>query len=88
MPTGKIRKSGNSNVIVLSPEYMEQKNLKEGQTVQFEVSSKDGLRKLWGSMKHLKIDAQKAKDELRNEWAISDLKLRLHEKSKPYNKRG
>ena len=68
MPTTRIRKSGNSNVIVLTPEYMEQKNLKNGQIVQYEVSSKAGLEKLWGMGKHLKIDAQKAKDELRKEW--------------------
>lgn len=68
MPTTKIRKSGNSNVIVLPPEYMEERNLKTGQTVQFEVSSKAGLEKLFGIGKHLKIDAQKAKDELRKEW--------------------
>ena len=68
MPTARIRKSGNSNVIVLPPEYMEEKSLKTGQTVQFEVSSKASLEKLWGRGKHLKIDAQKAKDELRKEW--------------------
>ncbi|HLC59808.1 MAG TPA: hypothetical protein VJJ52_00070 [Candidatus Nanoarchaeia archaeon] len=68
MPTTKIRKSGNSNVIILPPEYMEERSLKTGQTVQFEVSSKTGLQKLFGMGKHLKIDAQKAKDELRKEW--------------------
>ncbi|MDP3765800.1 MAG: hypothetical protein Q8R04_04760 [Nanoarchaeota archaeon] len=68
MPTTKIRKSGNSNVIVLPPEYMEERNLRTGQTVQYEVSSKTGLQKLFGMGKHLKIDAQKAKDELRKEW--------------------
>ena len=68
MPTTRIRKSGNSNVIVLPPEYMEQRNLKNGQIVQYEVSSKAGLQKLFGRGKNLKIDAQKAKDELRKEW--------------------
>lgn len=84
MPTTKIRKSGNSNVIVLPPAYMEKKSLKTGQVVQFEVSSKAGLQKLWGSMKHLKIDAQKAKNELREIWNISDSKLSLHEKIRLY----
>jgi len=68
MPTTKIRKSGNSNVIVLPPEYMESKNLKTGQTIQYEVSSKDGLQKLWGMGKGLKIDTQKVKNDLRKEW--------------------
>lgn len=68
MPTATIRKSGNSNVIILPPEYMEERNLKTGQTVQYEISSKTRLQKLFGMGKHLKIDAQKAKDELRKEW--------------------
>ena len=87
MPTTKIRKSGNSNVIVLPPEYMQQKNLKTGQEVQYEVSSKAGLQKLFGSLKGLKIDTQKFKDELRKEEAISDAKMfRLHEKQRSYKK--
>ena len=71
MPTGKIRKSGNSNVIVLPPEYMEERSLKTGQVVQFEVYSKLGLQKLWGMGKHLKIDTQKVKNQLRKEWGTS-----------------
>ena len=30
--------------------------------------SKNNISQLWGRGKHLKIDAQKAKDELRQEW--------------------
>ena len=87
MPTTKIRKSGNSNVIVLPPEYMQQKNLKTGQEVQFDVSSKAGLQRLFGSLKDPRIDAQKFKDELRKEEAISEAKtFRLHEKQRQYKK--
>ena len=36
--------------------------------VEFEVFKKTDLSKLWGMSRHLKIDAQKAKNELRKEW--------------------
>ena len=68
MPVSKVRKSGNSTVLVLPPEFVRERNLKEGETVEFEVFKKTDLSKLWGMHKHLKIDAQKAKDELRKEW--------------------
>ena len=55
---------------------MKEKNLKVGDIVNFEVyPSTNPLRKLWGSGKHLKIDAQKAKDELREEWNDDRLNL-------------
>ena len=47
---------------------MEEKNLKVGDIVNFEIFQTNPLSKLWGMGKHLKIDAQKAKDELREEW--------------------
>ena len=68
MPTGRIRKSGNSTVLVLPPFYVKERKLKIGEEVGFEIFNKTALRELWGRGKHLKIDAQKAKDELRKEW--------------------
>ena len=68
MPTAKIRKSGNSTVLVLPTHYLKERNLRIGQEVTFEIIPKVDLSKLWGVSKHLKIDAQKAKDELRKEW--------------------
>ena len=68
MPTTKIRKSGNSTVLVLPPHYLKERGFKEGDDVGFELFRKEALKKLWGRGKHLKIDAQKAKDELRKEW--------------------
>ena len=47
---------------------MKKKNLKVGDIVNFEIFHTNPLRNLWGASKHLKIDAQKAKDELRKEW--------------------
>jgi len=68
MPIAKIRKSGNSTVLVISPEVVKERNLHVGETVNYEVFKRGNLKKLWGLSKHLKIDAQKAKDELREEW--------------------
>ncbi|HCE31447.1 TPA: hypothetical protein DEQ89_05620 [Candidatus Daviesbacteria bacterium] len=69
MPTTKIIKFGKGAAIVIPPEYMKERNIKVGDTVNFEVYPlTNPLSKLWGRGKHLKIDAQKAKDELRKEW--------------------
>ena len=75
MPTTRIRKSGNSIVLTVPPHYVKERNIKVGQEVTFEIIPKVDLSKLWGAGKHLKIDAQKAKDELRKEWERSDAKL-------------
>ena len=68
MPTAKVRRSGNSTVLVLPPHYIRDRKIRLGQEVEFEIFRKVDLSKLWGRGKHLKIDAQKAKDELRKEW--------------------
>ena len=68
MPIAKIRKSGNSTVLVISPEEIKEKNIHIGETVEYIIVKKGYIKNLWGMSKHLKIDAQKAKDELREEW--------------------
>lgn len=68
MPEAKIRKSGNSTVLVIPPEIIKERHLKIGETVEFQIFKNVNLKKLFGISKHLKIDAQKAKDELRKEW--------------------
>ena len=68
MPIAKIRKSGNSTVLVIPPEEIKEKNLHIGETVEYLILKKNNIRQLWGRGKHLKIDGQKAKDELRKEW--------------------
>ena len=68
MPIAKIRKSGNSTVLVLPPGFIRERNIQLGEVVEFEVFKKVNLKALFGSGKHLKIDAQKAKNELRKEW--------------------
>ena len=68
MPIAKIRKSGNSTVLVLPPEVIRERNIKVGETVEYQIFKKVNLKKLFGQGKHLSIDAQKAKDALRKEW--------------------
>ena len=68
MPIAKIRKSVNSTVLVIPPEEIKEKNLHIGETVEYLILKKNNISQLWGRGKHLKIDAQKAKDELRQEW--------------------
>ena len=68
MALSKIRKSGNSNVLVVSPTIMREKQIKVGDTVEYEVFKKTDLKNVFGKGKHIKINAQKAKDMLRKEW--------------------
>jgi len=68
MPIAKIRKSGNSNVIVISPDVIKERKIKVGEVVEYQIFKDVNLKRLFGRGKHLKIDAQKAKDELRKEW--------------------
>ena len=63
-----IRKSGNSTVLVVSPEVTRAQNLKIGEIVEYEIFNRVNLKSLFGRGKHLRINAQKAKDELRKEW--------------------
>lgn len=68
MPMAKIRKSGNSTVLVIPPEVVKERNVKIGEIVEYQIFKKVNLKSLWGKSKHLKIDAQKAKNEIRKEW--------------------
>lgn len=62
---------------------MKQKGIKVGDIVNFEIFPlNNSLRKLWGRGKHLKIDAQKVKDELRKEDYEDFKKMEKHFKKK------
>ncbi len=70
MITSKLRKSGNSAVLVVPPEILRQMKLKLGETYHFEVFPKGDIRDLFGRGKHLprKMSTQKIKDMLRDQW--------------------
>ena len=64
----KLRKWGNSIGIVIPNEALKEKDLKEGEEVIIEINKKNKIKKLFGSLKTLKLDSQKIKDELRQDW--------------------
>lgn len=68
----KLRKWGNSMGIVIPSEILRENSLKEGEDVIIEIKKKEGMRKIFGSLRNLKIDSQKMKDELRMEWGKRD----------------
>lgn len=68
MLISKIRKSGNSTVLVLPPDAVKGRNLRVGESVEYEIFRKVDLKNVFGKGKHLKINSQKAKDMLREEW--------------------
>ena len=63
-----IRKSGNSTVLVIPPEDVKERKVKIGEKVEFEVFKRVDLASFYGKGKHLRINAQKAKNQLRKEW--------------------
>mgnify|MGYP001596062802 CR=1 FL=1 len=68
MPIAKIRKSGNSTVLIIPPEIIKERKIKIGETVEYQIFKKVDLSRLFGRGKNLKINAQRAKDDLRKEW--------------------
>ena len=65
----RIREWGNSLGIVIPREKIEEAGLVKGQDVTIELKAENPLKAVFGSLKNWKIDAQKAKDELRKEWS-------------------
>ena len=69
MPIVKIRKSGNSTVIVIPAQMVKEKNIRPGEEVEFLLFKREGIKSFFGRGKHLKkLNSQKMKDMLRKEW--------------------
>ncbi len=66
---GRIREWGNSLGIVIPKEKIKETGLVKDQEVTIDVQAENPIKTLFGSLKGWKIDAQKAKDELRKEWS-------------------
>jgi len=64
-----LRNWGSSLGVVVPKEVVRQEHLKEGEEVVIELHKKKTMRDVFGSMKDLKIDSQKMKDDLRKEWS-------------------
>ena len=64
----KIKKWGNSFGIVLPMEFVEQKKLKENETISIEVVRKADLSDVFGMIKKRKMSGQEFKDMVREGW--------------------
>ncbi len=64
----KLRKWGNSFGVVVPTKEIKEENIKEGEEITvLLVKRSNALRETFGTLKGLKIDAQKMKDEIRKE---------------------
>lgn len=64
----KLRRWGNSFGIVIPSEVMRVENFKEGEEVIVEVSRKENLKKVFGSLKDWKVNSQELKNQAREDW--------------------
>ena len=66
----KPKQWGNSLGITIPSEIVKEEGVSTEKKIKIIIigEKNNPLRKLYGLSKHLKIDAQKAKDELRKEW--------------------
>ncbi|MBI1972179.1 MAG: AbrB/MazE/SpoVT family DNA-binding domain-containing protein [Candidatus Aenigmarchaeota archaeon] len=64
-----VKRWGSSLGVVIPSEVVKQKGLREGDTVVLEISKRNTIREIFGSLKHNKLDSQKIKNDLRREWS-------------------
>ncbi len=64
----KLRKWGNSFGVVIPSKILNKKDLKEGQEVVIEITKKEDLRKIFGSLRDWKINSQEMKEQSREDW--------------------
>ncbi len=65
----RIKKWGNSFGIVVPIDEIKERNLREGEEVIVKIEKKRTIKQIFGSLKNWKIDSQKLKDELREDWS-------------------
>ncbi len=65
----KAKKWGSSLGVVIPVEIVKEEKLHEGDDVIIEIRKKKTIKELFGSMKGIKLDSQKMKDEMRKEWS-------------------
>ncbi len=63
----KLRKWGSSLGVVIPKEIIKKQHLKQGEEIIIEIKRKPSIKKMFGSLKGWKLDAQKFKDEIRKE---------------------
>lgn len=75
----RVKKWGNSLGIVLPSEFVDKERLKENERISINVIKEVDLSDIFGSLKGLKLDTQKFKDEMRKEEAeIEERKWKQH----------
>lgn len=62
------KKWGSSIGVVIPKEIVEREHIKENDEVKFEVKKAHTAKEIWGLFPDIKVDAQKAKDEMRKGW--------------------
>lgn len=65
----RAKKWGSSLGVVIPSEIVKEEKLHEGDKVIIEIRKKKTVREIFGSMKDLKVDSQKMKNETRKEWS-------------------
>ena len=63
-----VKKWGNSLGIILPKELVEEEHIKQNDKIKVEVKKRPKGKDVWGLVPGWKIDAQKAKDEVRKMW--------------------
>ncbi len=64
----RLRRWGNSLGIIIPGDVVQEKGLSEGEEIIIEISKKNTLQELFGSLPKWKINSQKIKNILRKEW--------------------
>jgi len=62
-----VKRIGNSLGVLIPKEMVEKTGIREGDTVEIEVTRRVNLREMFGAVKFSK-SSQELKDELREEW--------------------
>lgn len=64
----KLKRWGNSMAVIVPSALIEQKNMKENDTILIEVVKKADLSDVYGMIKKRKMSGQEAKDMAREGW--------------------
>lgn len=64
----KLKRWGNSMAVIVPSTLVEQKNMKENDTILIEVVKKADLSDVFGMIKKRKMSGQEAKDMAREGW--------------------
>ena len=64
----KLRKWGSSYGLIVPMKLVKEKNLQEGEELDFNVNTRNPIREVFGMLKDWKTDTQTLKDEIKKGW--------------------